>query len=186
MRTLILALPFASDTVGLFPPQQHLNPACQFSRALFMLVSSRCCCCCHHRCRRRCCFCCCRCCRRCCRCCRCCAAAAAPVVASCCCAAASAPLPAPAVAGDAARLASVWLCRCHMQVLDCWTASHWLLGLPHPPFLLPLPLHLQLLGISWTIGPFVATFLLLPPVHHLMLQAPALALLMRRNRSGAE
>lgn len=44
---------------------------------------------------------------------------------------------------------------------------------------------LQLVGISWTIGPFVATFLLLPPAQHLMLQAPVLALLMRRNRSGA-
>lgn len=50
----------------------------------------------------------------------------------------------------------------------------------------PAPLVcLQLLGISWTIGPFVATFLLLPPVHHLMVQIPALVALMRRNRSGA-
>jgi hypothetical protein len=78
MRTLMLALPFVSDTVGLFPPPQDLALARQAGRALFML----------------------------------------------------------------------------------------------------------LLGISWTIGPFVATFLLLPPAHHLMVNIPALALLLRRNRSA--
>ncbi|KAI7839424.1 hypothetical protein COHA_006825 [Chlorella ohadii] len=77
MRTLICVLPFASDTVGLFPPPENFTPARQASWGLFML----------------------------------------------------------------------------------------------------------LLGISWTIGPFVATFLLLPPVHHLMVQIPALVALMRRNRS---
>ncbi len=38
MRTLICVLPFASDTVGLFPPPENFTPARQASWGLFMLV----------------------------------------------------------------------------------------------------------------------------------------------------
>lgn len=41
-----------------------------------------------------------------------------------------------------------------------------------------------LVGISWAIGLFVSTFLLLPPAQHVAVQAAALAALLQNNRSG--
>lgn len=48
-----------------------------------------------------------------------------------------------------------------------------------PPLSVP-----QLVGISWTVGPFVSTFLLLPPAQHLAVQAVSLGMVMLNNRSG--
>jgi len=41
-----------------------------------------------------------------------------------------------------------------------------------------------LVCLSWAVGPFIATFLLLPPAHHLAVSTVSLAALLSNNRSG--
>lgn len=41
-----------------------------------------------------------------------------------------------------------------------------------------------LVGISWAVGMFLATFLLLPPAQHLAVQAASLAMLLTNNKTG--